>query len=193
VREGNPTGMSRSASAGGTPPTRSGRSAARSRLGGTRRHMNSCTFPFTWLWTRWSRQTQCALLLAQRLERRPDLGREQLGLFPGGEVAAPVHLVEIDEIVVGLLHPVARGLEDLDPCSISWRAFALPEPATSNPRGLRCSRTLMPSGAAITVTAIATARTRQGWRLTRARICCRGIMSRRHEGLTNCAQAPGPP
>ncbi len=36
-----------------------------------------------------------ALALAQRRERGPDLGREQLGLFPGGEVAAPVGLVEV--------------------------------------------------------------------------------------------------
>jgi hypothetical protein len=36
--------------------------------------------------------------LAQRPERRPDLGREQLGLFPGGEVAALVGLVEVGEV-----------------------------------------------------------------------------------------------
>jgi hypothetical protein len=36
--------------------------------------------------------------LTQGPERRPELGREQLRLFPGGEVAAPVDLVEVDEI-----------------------------------------------------------------------------------------------
>jgi len=35
--------------------------------------------------------------LAQRLERRADLGREQLGFFPGGEVTAPVSLVKVAE------------------------------------------------------------------------------------------------
>ena len=39
----------------------------------------------------------CGLSLAQRLERRADLGREQFGLFPRGEVAAPVDLVEVGE------------------------------------------------------------------------------------------------
>src|SRR6266480_2381155 len=53
------------------------------------------------------------LSLAQRLERCPDLGREQLGLFPGGEVAAPGGLVEIGEGGVGRLGPAAWGPEDL--------------------------------------------------------------------------------
>ncbi len=56
-----------------------------------------------------SLETRCGLSLAQRLERRPDLGREQLGLFPGGEVAAPVDLVEVDEGGVRLLDPAARA------------------------------------------------------------------------------------
>src|SRR5262249_32616099 len=47
------------------------------------------------------------------LERRPDLGREQLGFLPGGEVAALVDLVEVGEGGVGLLDPAARGPEDL--------------------------------------------------------------------------------
>src|SRR5215472_17316415 len=50
---------------------------------------------------------------AQGLERRSDLGREQLGLLPGGEVAAPVDLVEVGEGGVRLLDPTARGPEDL--------------------------------------------------------------------------------
>jgi DNA-binding CsgD family transcriptional regulator len=54
-----------------------------------------------------------ALALAQRRERGPDLGREQPGLFPGGEVAAPVGLVEVGEVGVGLLDPATRGPEDL--------------------------------------------------------------------------------
>src|SRR5262245_39481230 len=51
--------------------------------------------------------------LAQGAEGLAELTREQLGLLPGGEVAARVDLVEVDEVVVGLLDPVARGLEDL--------------------------------------------------------------------------------
>ena len=53
------------------------------------------------------------LSLAQRAERRPDFGREQLGLFPGGEVAALGGLVEVGEGGVALLDPAARGPEDL--------------------------------------------------------------------------------
>jgi hypothetical protein len=51
--------------------------------------------------------------LAQRAERRSDLGREELGHFPGGEVASSAGLVEVDEVGVGLLDPAARGREDL--------------------------------------------------------------------------------
>ena len=43
------------------------------------------------------------LSLAQWPERCPDLGREQFGLFPRGEVAAPVDLVKVGEAGVGLL------------------------------------------------------------------------------------------
>src|SRR5215469_7907356 len=50
---------------------------------------------------------------AKRPERGPDLGSEQLGLFPGGEVAAPVGLVEIGEGGVRQLDPAARCSEDL--------------------------------------------------------------------------------
>src|SRR4029450_9804885 len=48
---------------------------------------------------------------AQGPEGGPELLREQLWLFPGGEVSALVDLVEVDEVVVGALHPVARRLE----------------------------------------------------------------------------------
>src|SRR5262245_58412735 len=51
--------------------------------------------------------------LAQRRERRPDFGREQLRLFPGGEVATPGCIVEIAEGGVRQLRPTARGTEDL--------------------------------------------------------------------------------
>src|SRR5215471_20527566 len=37
--------------------------------------------------------------LAQRLERRPHLGGKEVGLFPGGEVAAPVDPFIVDEVV----------------------------------------------------------------------------------------------
>src|SRR3984957_1412030 len=51
--------------------------------------------------------------LAQGTERGLDLGREHLGLFPGGEVTAPVDLVEVAEGRVGRLDPAARGRPDL--------------------------------------------------------------------------------
>src|SRR5688500_18106768 len=38
--------------------------------------------------------------LAQRPERGLQFGREQLGFFPGGEVAAPAGLVEVGEVGV---------------------------------------------------------------------------------------------
>src|SRR5215470_15990797 len=51
--------------------------------------------------------------LAQRLERCPELLAEDLRLFPGGEVAAPAGLVEVDEVGVNLLGPALRRLDDL--------------------------------------------------------------------------------
>ena len=51
--------------------------------------------------------------LAERLEARADLFRKQLRFFPGGEVAAPVGLVEVDDVGVELLDPAAWGPEDL--------------------------------------------------------------------------------
>src|SRR5688572_23992883 len=50
---------------------------------------------------------------AKRPERRPDLLREESRLFPGGEVAAPVDLVEVREAGVDRLNPAARGSPDL--------------------------------------------------------------------------------
>src|SRR3954447_4141776 len=52
-------------------------------------------------------------LLTQRAERRPHLGREELGLLPGGEVPAPVGLVEVGEAGEHHLDPAARSREDL--------------------------------------------------------------------------------
>src|ERR1700685_3912537 len=52
-------------------------------------------------------------VLAQWPERGPDLGGEQLGLFPGCEVAALFGLVEVGEGGVELLDPAARGRPDL--------------------------------------------------------------------------------
>src|SRR5262249_32003735 len=43
----------------------------------------------------------------------PQLRREQLRLFPGGEVPSLVDLVEVDEGRVALLHPAAWRGEDL--------------------------------------------------------------------------------
>src|SRR6266566_8595960 len=52
--------------------------------------------------------------LAQRLERRPHLGGEQVWLFPGGEVAASVERVVVDEVVgIRALGPAAGGLIEL--------------------------------------------------------------------------------
>src|SRR3954447_11464016 len=51
--------------------------------------------------------------LAKRAERSSHLGREELRLLPGGEVAAPVDLVEVREVGVGHLDPAARGSPDL--------------------------------------------------------------------------------
>src|SRR5215469_17776745 len=51
--------------------------------------------------------------LAERPEARADFCGEQLRLLPGGEVAAPVGLVEVDDVGVELLDPAARGPEDL--------------------------------------------------------------------------------
>src|SRR5688572_6087551 len=50
---------------------------------------------------------------AKRPERRPDLLREESRLLPGGEVAAPVDLVEVGEAGVDCLNPAARGSPDL--------------------------------------------------------------------------------
>src|SRR5262245_13848830 len=51
--------------------------------------------------------------LPQRFERRAHLGREQLRFLPGGEVAAPVDLVEVRESGVDRLNPAAWGSPDL--------------------------------------------------------------------------------
>src|SRR2546427_13200329 len=52
--------------------------------------------------------------LAQRLERRPHLGGEQVWLFPGGEVASFVERVVVDEVVgIRALGPAAGGLIEL--------------------------------------------------------------------------------
>src|SRR5499427_7336419 len=51
-----------------------------------------------------------ALRSAQCAERRADLFGEELRLFPGGEVAALVDLVVVDEVGVGPLGPAARRL-----------------------------------------------------------------------------------
>jgi hypothetical protein len=50
---------------------------------------------------------------AQRSECRTQLGREQLRLLPGGEVAASVDLVEVGEAGVDHLNPAARGSPEL--------------------------------------------------------------------------------
>jgi hypothetical protein len=64
------------------------------------------------------------LQLAQIPERSPDFGRKQLGLFPGGEVAAPVDLMVVGQVGVRLLDPAARGLTFPRP---SVRSLVVPE------------------------------------------------------------------
>src|SRR3954470_22134808 len=45
--------------------------------------------------------------LAERPERRADLGAEQLRLIPRCEVAALVDLMEVDEVAIGTLYPAS--------------------------------------------------------------------------------------
>src|SRR5207247_5502048 len=49
----------------------------------------------------------------QRAERRTQLAREDLWLFPRGEVAALLGLIEVDQVGIHPLCPTARRLEDL--------------------------------------------------------------------------------
>src|SRR5215831_7344345 len=56
------------------------------------------------------RVAPCRLRFAKRFERRPHLRGEELGLFPGGEVAAFGHLVVVDQLRIGLLCPAPRRL-----------------------------------------------------------------------------------
>src|SRR5262245_50207882 len=51
--------------------------------------------------------------LAQGPERGAQLAREELRLLPRGEVPTPLGLVEVDDVRIDLLHPAARGAEDL--------------------------------------------------------------------------------
>jgi hypothetical protein len=55
----------------------------------------------------------CGNGLSKGSECCTDLGREQLGFFPSGEMAALVDLVEVDDIGIRLLDPAARGTPDL--------------------------------------------------------------------------------
>src|SRR5262245_691709 len=50
------------------------------------------------------------LVLPQGPEPGAHLACEEFGLFPGGEVAALVDLVEVDEVGIGPLRPAARVL-----------------------------------------------------------------------------------
>src|SRR3954451_8542438 len=51
--------------------------------------------------------------LAEWPERRANLAGKELGLLPGGEVAALVDLVEVDDVRVARLDPAARRAPDL--------------------------------------------------------------------------------
>src|SRR5215472_7558143 len=61
-------------------------------------------------WLRDCRLSGLALPSAQCAEARADLFGEELRLFPGGEVAALVDLVVVDEVGVGPFGPAARRL-----------------------------------------------------------------------------------
>src|SRR5439155_14321731 len=54
-----------------------------------------------------------SLQLAQRSERRAELGREEFRLFPRREVTALVDLVEIDQLVIATLIPALWRTVDL--------------------------------------------------------------------------------
>src|SRR5215470_965 len=60
-----------------------------------------------------ARAVFCSTRLSQRLERRAELGTEELGFLPRGEVAALVDLVEVDQVAVGAPGPGLRGSIDL--------------------------------------------------------------------------------
>src|SRR4051794_25809457 len=65
----------------------------------------------------WNMSTVCSsstsLRLAQRTERCAQLRREQLRVLPHCEVAAPVSLVEIDQVAEGATGPRLLGANDL--------------------------------------------------------------------------------
>src|SRR5262245_40369701 len=52
-------------------------------------------------------------LVAQRSERGPELGREELRLLPRCEVPALVDLVEVDQVAIGPPGPGLRGSIDV--------------------------------------------------------------------------------
>src|SRR5258705_7030248 len=51
--------------------------------------------------------------LSQRLERRAQLRREELGLLPRREVPAAVHFVEVGEVAIGASCPCLRRAIDV--------------------------------------------------------------------------------
>src|SRR4051794_10433624 len=55
----------------------------------------------------------CGPASAERRERRPQLGTEELRLLPRREVSARVDLVEVDEVAIGATGPCLRGSVDI--------------------------------------------------------------------------------
>jgi hypothetical protein len=55
----------------------------------------------------------CRPRLAERPKRRAHLLREELRLFPGGEVSALVDLMEVDQVAIGSPRPCLRGSIDV--------------------------------------------------------------------------------
>src|SRR3712207_8018882 len=60
-----------------------------------------------------TRVNKPSLLLAHRRECGSHLLREELWLFPSGEVSAPIDLVEVGEVGVAPFGPAARSTPDL--------------------------------------------------------------------------------
>jgi hypothetical protein len=78
--------------------------------------------------------------LAKRFERRAQLRREQLRVLPHCEVAAPVGLVEVDQVAEGAPGPCLLGAKDL--FSFLYRSHSFVTRCQfSNPaKGGRCDR-----------------------------------------------------
>jgi hypothetical protein len=146
------------------------------------------------------------LVLPQVAEPCPHLACEEFGLFPGGEVAASVDLVEVDEVGVGLLGPAARGSVLLarkdahgngDGDALHVEAAALP----STPRQFRtgeplarpvadCPRREIDAVTAVVAVALSAEPTGSVAGMPGRR--CRMALSRSGNSSNSCRRMPGP-